>query len=245
MRNIPEPMSEIRQVHTTTDYSLFKSIDGNRTINTLHLNRLRLSIVDNYLLTVIIVNEKYEIIDGQHRYECIKELGYPLHYIICKGYGLNEVHRLNQNSKNWVCEDYLDGYCKLGYKDYIVFKEFRDKYKIGYNECMGLLSGTGFQGGYVQKFRRGLFKVTHLFEAEDFMDKIYMIEPYYANIRRRYFIYAMMQLLEKPQFEFTEFLQKVRIQPLTLQDCKDTNQYILLIEEIYNYKRHNKVSLRF
>ena len=33
---------------------------------------------DNYLFTVIIVNEKnYEIIDGQHRFEVIKELKLP------------------------------------------------------------------------------------------------------------------------------------------------------------------------
>jgi hypothetical protein len=72
-----------------------------------------------------------------------------------------------------------------------------------------------------------------------------MIEPYYSGIRRRYFIYAMMQLLQKPQFEFIEFLQKLKIQPLALQDCTDINQYILLIEEIYNYKRRDKVNLRF
>jgi hypothetical protein len=55
----------------------------------------------------------------------------------------------------------------------------------------------------------------------------------------------MMQLLQKPQFEFIEFLQKLKIQPLALQDCTDINQYILLIEEIYNYKRRDKVNLRF
>jgi ParB-like chromosome segregation protein Spo0J len=27
---------------------------------------------ENYLFTVIIVNEKYEIIDGQHRFDVIK-----------------------------------------------------------------------------------------------------------------------------------------------------------------------------
>lgn len=101
IRNNQEPLSNLRQVHTTTFYPLFKPIDGNRTLNTLHLNRLRNAMVDNYLFTVIIVNERYEIIDGQHRFECIKELGYPLHYIICKGYGLDEVHILNQNSKDW------------------------------------------------------------------------------------------------------------------------------------------------
>ena len=76
---------------------------------------------ENYLFTIIIVNENYEIIDGQHRFDVIKELGLPLNYVICGGYGLNEVHILNQNSKTWNVDDYLDGYCLLGYTDYLKY----------------------------------------------------------------------------------------------------------------------------
>ena len=36
----------------------------------------------------------------------------------CDGYGLNEVHILNQNSKTWNADDYLAGYCNLGNKNY-------------------------------------------------------------------------------------------------------------------------------
>jgi hypothetical protein len=105
-----EPMvKHSNQVHTTTDYFLFKPIEGNRNKNLIHLSRLKKSLSENYLFTVIIVNEKYEIIDGQHRFECVKELKLPLHYIVCNGYGLNEVHVLNQNSKTWNAEDYLTG----------------------------------------------------------------------------------------------------------------------------------------
>ena len=57
------PISSV--VHTTTDYSLFKSIDGNRTKNKAHVKKLKKSMEEKYLFTVIIVNEKYEIIDGQ------------------------------------------------------------------------------------------------------------------------------------------------------------------------------------
>lgn len=109
-----EPMvKHSNQVHTTTDYFLFKPIEGNRNKNLLHINRLKKSMAETYLFTVIIVNEKYEIIDGQHRFECVKELKLPMHYIVCKGYGLNEVHVLNQNSKTWNADDYLTGYCNL------------------------------------------------------------------------------------------------------------------------------------
>ena len=51
--------------------------------------------------------------------------------------------------------------------------------------------------------------------------------------------------MQNENFEFTEFLQKIKIQPTALQDCNTVDQYKLLIEEIYNYKRRDKVNLRF
>lgn len=60
MKNLKtEPMvKHSNQVHTTTDYFLFKSIEGNRNKNLLHINRLKKSMSENYLFTVIIVNDK-------------------------------------------------------------------------------------------------------------------------------------------------------------------------------------------
>lgn len=245
MRNNQELTTNVSQVFTTTDYSMFKSIGGNRSLNQLHAKRLKQSMANNYLFTVIIVNEKYEIIDGQHRFECIKELELPLHYVICHGYSLNEVHLLNQNSKVWISNDYLEGYCQLGYRDYIVFRDFKNKYNLGITESIALLKGSLYSSSDINVFYNGKFKVTHLFEAEDFMDRLSMLKPYYAGYKRRSFIFALMQLVKKPQFEFLEFLQKIKIQPSALQDCINITQYILLIEDIYNYKRRDKVNLRF
>ena len=232
------------QVHTTTDYFLFKPIDGNRNKNLLHINRLKKSMLQNYLFTVIIVNENYEIIDGQHRFHVIEELKLPLNYIVCKGYGLNEVHVLNQISKTWNADDYLQGYVNLGYENYIKYADFKDKYDLGHNETLALLSGNqGSSESHV--FNSGLFKIKSLDEAENIIEKIIMIEPYYVGYKRRSFIYAMISLLKNPNFEFTEFLQKIKIQPTALQDCTTTNNYKVLIEEIYNYRRRDKVNLRF
>jgi len=237
-------MTNYSQVYSTLDYSLLKQIDGNRNKNLLHINRLKKSMSDNYLFTIIIVNEKYEIIDGQHRFEAIKDLCLPLYYIICEGYGLNEVHILNQNSKTWNADDYLEGYCKLGYKDYIKYKEFKEKYDIGHNECMTLLSNSTTKIN-PHLFYEGLFKVKSIPDAEKTIEKILMIEPYYDGIKRRSFIYAMIGLLKNPNFEFTEFLQKLKSQPMALQHCNDVAKYKILIEEIYNYRRKDKVNLRF
>jgi hypothetical protein len=237
-----EPMGSI-QVHTTTDYFLFKPVNGNRNKNMLHLNRLKKSISDNYLFTVIIVNENYEIIDGQHRFEAIKELKLPLNYIIMKGYSLREVQILNANSKNWNAEDYLEGYCNLGYKDYMVYRNFKNKYNFGHNECMSLLSNS--RDVKLNLFYEGKFKVYNLLEAEKKADLILLTEPYYKNCRRRSYVYAMIALFNNPNFIFSDFLQKLKIQPTALQDCNNQTSYLSLIEEIYNYKSRNKVNLRY
>jgi len=243
----PEPMvKHSNQVHTTTDYFLFKPIDGNRNKNPLHLSRLKKSLSSNYLFTVIIVNEKYEIIDGQHRFECISQLKLPLHYVVCKGYGLNEVHVLNQNSKTWNADDYLTGYCNLGNENYLTYKKFKEKFELGHNECMAMLTGFNAGGGNLfDIFKNGLFVVTHLQEATKRAEKIWMFKDIYDGFKRRSFVYALLALFSKEQFEFTEFLQKVKNQPAALTDCNDSNSYLSLIEEIYNYRRREKVNLRY
>jgi hypothetical protein len=242
-----EPMvKSSNQVHTTTDYFLFKPIDGNRNKNSLHLSRLKKSLAENYLFTVIIVNENYEIIDGQHRFECIRELGLPLNYIVCQGYGLNEVHVLNQNSKTWNADDYLAGYCNLEYEDYLRYKKFKDKYQFGHNESMSMLTGhNAGSGSMFIDFKDGGFKITHAREAEHKAEKIWMLKNIYEGFKRRSFVYAMLYLFDKPQFEFTEFLQKIKNQPTALINCSDTKQYVSLIEEIYNYRRKDKINLRY
>jgi hypothetical protein len=240
-----EPMvKHSNQVHTTTDYFLFKPIDGNRNKNLLHINRLKKSMAETYLFTIIIVNEKYEIIDGQHRFDVIQDLQLPLSYVVCNGYGLNEVHILNQNSKNWTTADYLEGYCNLGYSQYVEFKKFIDKHEINTQIAMYLLSGAD-SGDMVKTFNSGQFKIKNLKEAETTMDKLHLCGAYFPQYKMRWFVFAMVRLFKKPQFEFTEFLQKLKTQPTALQVCNDVNQYVSLIEEIYNYRRRDKINLRY
>lgn len=238
-----------KQVHTTNDYFLFKPLQGNRQINKLHLKRLKDAIEKNYLFTVIIVNENYEIIDGQHRFECIRELQLPLHYIVCKGYGLSEVQILNQNAKNWNYEDYLEGYIDLGLNDYKIYKEFKDKYQFGHSECMILLSYqnlTNRESHNIQiDFKNGNFKVKDFNKAEIIANKIWLLNGLYEGFLRRNFVYAMLRLFKNPDFELTEFIAKLKLQPSALTDCTSIDAYITLIEEIYNYKRRDKVNLRY
>lgn len=242
------PMNEI-QVHTTKDYSLFKTLNGNRDVNHIHLSRLKDSMNKKHLTTIIMVNEKFEIIDGQHRFLISQELNLPINYIISKNYGLNEVQILNANMKNWQTVDYVNGYCDLGFKDYIIYRDFVNEYGFQSQVSILLLSGEDVNGAGKEnpstRFKEGKFKVKDLDNANKMAEKIMMIEPYYKGYLRRSFVFALIGMFKNENFEFTEFIAKLKQQPTTMQDCTSRTQYKVLIEEIYNYRRRDKVNLRF
>jgi hypothetical protein len=243
-----ETFEEIK-VYTTRDYSLFKTLGGNRSINQLHLIRLKKSMQENPLITIIQVNEKFEIIDGQHRFLASQELNLPIYYIISKNYGLKEVQIFNNTVQKWSIESYINGYADYGYEDYVMYRDFVSKYKFTATTAILLLSGSHSNGddelSASKKFKNGLFKVKNFQLASEMADKLYIIKPYYAGFLNRYFILAMYSMFRNNNFNFFEFMSKLKLQPTALKACANTTQYKSLIEDIYNYKRREKVNLRF
>lgn len=232
-------------IQTTTDYNLFKTMNGNRAINQKHLEKLIKSIEEKYLFTVIIVNENYEIIDGQHRYNALKQLGLPINYTIEHNATLFDVQRLNKVNKTWGANDYLDGYCDLGYHDYIILKKFMATYSFSFSECMALLLDSKPGGGLFEDFKFGKFKVKNLQESESKADKIMSLKKFYQGYNRRVFVYAMMTLFKNENFDFSEFYQKAKTNQGMFKNHTTEAANIEMIEEIYNYRRSKKVNLRF
>lgn len=236
------------KIETTSDYSIFKILNGNREVNQLHVKRLKESISKKHLITIITVNENYEIIDGQHRFNVLKDLGFPINYIIAKGYGLSEIQILNANMKNWSNLDYLQGYIDLGNANYIIFNDFTNKYKLGFQISLTLLSGihiSGNENNLLTKFKTGDFKINNLEKAIDVADKLIELKKYYDGYGRRAFVYALTFILKNKSFDFDEFINKLKQQPTSLKDCVNTTQYKELIENIYNYRRRDKINLKY
>ena len=120
----------VGEIFSTTDYDKFKRLEGNRDVK--NAKKIVKSIRDvGYILSPILVNEKYEVVDGQNRLDALRELGLPVLYIVQKGIGLKECMALNINQTNWTTEQYVLSYATRGNESYArllsLLKEFKKK----------------------------------------------------------------------------------------------------------------------
>ena len=230
------------QVRESKNYKMFKFVDGNRPTNDLHIKRLKESMSEEYLMSPIIVNEQKEVIDGQHRLKVARELQLPIRYIVCAGYGLPQVQRFNQNSKNWGGMEFINAYADLGNEHYHYLIDFMEANGLSHAVAASLLSE---QEKMNEKIKDGMFKATEKRRGDVIADWINILKPMFTPAAQRNFVRALLSLYSKEDFNFSHFIGKLRLQPTALVPCTNNEQYLSLIEGIYNYKSRNKVNLRF
>ena len=234
----------VMEVKVTTDYERYSFMYGNRNIKPAHKRKLKASFMIRQLPIPIVVTRKYEIIDGQHRYEVCKELKFPLYFIIIKEANLSDVQRLNEKVQKWSPNDYLHCYMSQGIEVYFKYKEFRDVFRFSHNESLTLLykGKSAAYSGACQDFRSGDLKID-IKTGRILADKILLAEPYYPECRRRYYVLAMIECFKNKQYDHNLFIKKLSMQWAKMLNQSSTDDYLKIIEKIYNYQNRNKLRL--
>lgn len=230
-------------INSTKEYNKFKTLEGNRLLNVGHLSRLEKSILDNNLLKYnpIIVNKKFEVLDGQHRLEVAKRNNLTVYYVVADDANIDDVITLNINQEKWSYPDYLQTYVSRGYEDYIIVKNFCDWYSMPLFMAVLLLSGVSTRKGEYPKFRQGVFKVTHLKEAEDFAKEYEKYKEVFPErmLYQRAFLTSILHL-HRQGVDHDRMLQKYKIfthwTGKELQRRTTIPEYLRDLEEIYNYR---------
>lgn len=247
----------MENLKSTTNYSMFKPLRGNRPIREIHVRRIMDSLRQYCLPIKIIINEHFEVIDGQHRLEAARRLSLPVEYEVRAGYGLKEAQIINQNVKTWGKVEFLDSYCTTGFKPYLQMREFMQQYPaFGIAAAETILTNT-FGGinnkrdirnngkiiGKVKNFEGGNLEISDLPGAYETARKIMEYKEFYGGYNRVLFVRVMVGLFKNPDFDHSKMINKLRLQPTALKHCQNVEQYKLLIEKIYNFKSQHKISL--
>lgn len=109
----------ISKIYITDNYSLFRKLNGNRSVSERHKNELvRLIKADGYTMSPIKVNSHMEVVDGQHRLAALKELGLPVQYYIDPNATATDCDKQNRGQKNWDTMDRIKARADLGDVNY-------------------------------------------------------------------------------------------------------------------------------
>lgn len=116
----------IGKIYSTTEYTKFKLLKGNRKIK--GNKELEKSILKSGVLIPIEINSNYEVLDGQVRLLVAKKYNLEIPYRIAQGLDIHDVIDLNSTTKSWNLNDYIRKYAIEGKKPYILLsrliKEF-------------------------------------------------------------------------------------------------------------------------
>ena len=174
---------DIRDKHTianakvTKNWDNFKFLEDNRDTDDGAVKRLAESINEFGQLQPIIINEKWDVIDGGHRVKACKLLGIPVLYVISEGATIREVILMNNIQRGWLNRDYLKCFCHPNHHNYLEYRKIRkflDEYGLNHSVSINLLSGGfSYQGGPASAaFKTGKFQIKDLRKAEKYASQL-------------------------------------------------------------------------
>lgn len=203
-------------LYETKDYNIFKLIKGNRELNRIHVNKLARAIRDYgniTLISPILVNEKYEVIDGQHRLWAMQKvekedkLDYTINFIVRDGLTSEDAIKMNSGSKGWNPDDYARHFVNLKKEDYAIFLSFRDRYNLNADVLFRYLSPSGCNR---TQFQNGKFKVENQSKSKTWCNRLEEMDQYYRDSRHRSFSLAFFELVSHQDYDHNRMIEQLQ-----------------------------------
>lgn len=242
------PSLEVK-IYWSEQYSRFSFMKGNRDLNESKIKRIIRDIeegTDLLKYVPIVVDERYRILDGQHRFYVSKKLKRPVYYVVCPQISIQKVAKVNTNTSNWRLQDFLNCYVRMGIQDYKRVEEFMDLHKeLKLGTAVQLLWSGRAQngGGHMEAFREGDFQVKHWDEAcelvefaVDFKERV----PHWATPA---FLRAAYQLIHSEQYDHHTMAEKLAKDSTPVQKFSNYKDYLVELEMIYNKGNHKRVPI--
>lgn len=241
------------EIQKTEDYEKFTTITGNRTISSKKVDRIVEDVKNGLNLfpycPIIVtkgVDEKLNIVDGQHRFTASRNLEQPIYFVIAPDIKLRDIARLNTNTDKWNMKDFLECYIKLGQKDYAILKDFMSRKHTGYKLSIALLMNGVVRSGssdLTNKFKDGLFEVNFLDSANKTIELVDYLLGHMNIYRDLHLISAIYQLQKKNLWDLERMKDKIIKNPKYIDKQSSAKNYIYMLEQIYNIGNQNRSTI--
>lgn len=235
------------QVQSSNDYDKFKLIQTNREVVRGHVENLKKAFEEYGNLTEvqpILVNDRFEIIDGQHRFIACQELGETIYFTQLEGLGVAEARSMNYLHRGWHFDDYLKSYADGGDKNYRTFLDLKEDYGFTNGIILAYINGTEPSAPY-RTFREGNFVISDLKAAIQRLDNLAEIREYTPLANDSTFALALLTIMRSENYNQSQMVKKMALFGDILRSYRNQADSLRVIEEVYNYKNSgdNRVRL--
>ena len=246
-------------VMKSSDYEKFSILEQNRVVNDKHVNELVVSIQNSGQLTPIIINEKFEIIDGQHRFDACKILKIPVMYLISYKTSINEVILMNNTQKSWKLHDYLRCFSDKKWDNHETYQKvdkFMREHDLKLTTCIVLLSegtgsggatGSSLAGQGLVSFRKGTYKIGNLARAQaiaKILSEIKAFAPDLVGSDR--FCRSYCKLSSEPKWNHDSAVYQIKKYRRKYDGASSKEEALQGLLAVYNYNqlKSKKISIR-
>ena len=234
-------LKDCYKVKSTTNYSQFRLVDGNRNIE--HAEKIKKSIeAVGLLICPILVNEKMEIIDGQGRYTACKDLNLPVYYVQQPGIGIKEVRKMNSVSTNWKTGDYIHSYTtgEDGIEDYKILENLTKQFPdFGVAFIASIANQKSDRNGSLRRIKDGDFLCTDD-QYEAAIKKLSYINEFTKMVseikgKSDYMYRALAFCYENPDVDNEYLLRKFGQRYKFIKEVASVHGALESIQSAYNY----------
>lgn len=240
----------VDSVFEEPDYNKFKKLKDNRDVYENRKRHLIESFQEKVIKNPIIVNRNMEIIDGQGRFEALKELGLPVQYIIDANAGIEECQLLNMYNSKWSQLDFAKSLAG-GNTNYQRLLDTIDATGFNISEILRITNHGGKTGHGKEKdnFKRGLllFTESDAVMARSVKQTMQDIKEALAYSKRTNgaFLVGVKVMYDHPAYDHAHMIQNCKKCRTSFVQASGLEAMLKEFERIYNYKRATSIRVYF
>jgi hypothetical protein len=243
----------VNEIQSTTSYGKFKLLGPNRDVNQGHVDILKKAFEERGNLSQvqpILVNERMEVIDGQHRLTAAKQLRVPVYYTVGRGLTIDDARSMNIIHKVWRTDDYAKSYAESGKVEYQKYLELFNDYNteelpLSHSVILAYAL-NGQPNGFWGEFRRGEFEFVNTMEETrillDLLIETLAIVPQVGVDKT--FCMALLRAMKVTGYDHDTMLAKLRrYGDREMRHFGTELDYLRALEDIYNHGKTNRFRL--
>lgn len=233
---------------STTDYKQFKLVNDNREkgVSEKHVKELMLAIKGCNMLEYkpIIVNEKFEVMDGQHRLMAAQRLNLPIWYEVKADTNMIEIAKANLN-RSWNTRDYLHLYASNGVESYIKLRDFMNRNGLSLPIAVNIACGVSQVN--LREFREGKFVFNESKMNANIRMRQESIKIIQSQIGYRSFLgsskiwKAIGFIVDHPDFDEAKWINNLMVLANRVSMRASTKDYLEMMVKIYNFRNQKRI----